>query len=59
MICCGFNPDKIRRIIREGMEGMKGCHVDLNLKDVQTVGGQPELLRDWVRIVREVTDEYC
>jgi len=59
MICCGFDPDKIRRIIREGMEGMKGCHVDLNLKDVQTVGGQPELLRDWVRIVREVTDEYC
>ena len=59
MICCGFDPDKIRRIIREGMEGMKGCHVDLNLKDVQTVGGQPELLRDWVRIVRQVTDEYC
>lgn len=59
MICCGFDPDKIRRIIRAGMEAMKGCHVDLNLKDVQTVGGRPEQLRDWVRIVREITDEYA
>lgn len=59
MICCGFYPDKIERIIREGMEAMKGCHVDLNLKDVQTVGRQPELLRDWVQIVRGVTDNYA
>jgi hypothetical protein len=58
MICCGFQPDKIKRIVRRAMEGMKGCHVDLNLKDVQTVGGQPELLRDWVQIVRGITDEY-
>ena len=58
MICCGFYPDKIRRIVREAMEGMKGCHVDINLKDVQTVGHQPDLLRDWVQIVRGITDEY-
>jgi len=58
MICCGFDPDKIKRIVREGMEGMKGCHVDLNLKDVQTVDHKPELLRDWVQIVRGITDEY-
>ncbi len=38
---------------------MRGCHVDINLKDVQTTGGQPELLRDWVRIVRDVTDAYA
>ena len=58
MICCGFYPEKIKRIVREAMEGMKGCHVDLNLKDVQTVGGRPELLRDWVQIVRGITDQY-
>ena len=58
MICCGFYPEKIQRIVREAMEAMRGCHVDINLKDVQTVGGQPELLREWVRLVREVTDEY-
>lgn len=59
MICCGYDPDKITRIVRDAMEAMKGCHVDINLKDVQTVGGQPELLRDWVRLVRSITDDYC
>jgi hypothetical protein len=59
MICCGFYPDKIRQIVREAMEAMKGCHVDINLKDVQTTGKQPELLRDWVQIVRGITDEYA
>ena len=58
MICCGFEPDHIRRVIRDGMEASKGCHVDITLKDVQTVGGKPELLKDWVRIVRDITDEY-
>lgn len=58
MICCGFDPDHIRKVIREGMEVSRGCHVDITLKDVQTVGGRPELLRDWVRIVRAITDEY-
>lgn len=59
MICCGFYPDKIKRLVREAMEAMKGCHVDVHLKDVQTVGKQPELLREWVRIVRAITDEYA
>jgi hypothetical protein len=58
MICCGFDPVKIRRVVRRAMDGMRGCHVDINLKDVQTVGGKPELLRDWVQIVRGITDEY-
>jgi len=58
MICCGFYPDRIRRIIREGMEAMRGCYVDINLKDVQTVDHKPELLRDWVQIVRGIADEY-
>lgn len=59
MICCGFDQDKVKRIVRDAMEAMKGCHVDVHLKDVQTVNHHPELLRDWVRIVREITDEYA
>ena len=59
MICCGFNPDHIRKVIREGMEASRGCHVDITLKDVQTVLHQPDLLRDWVRIVRGVTEAYA
>ncbi|MBP8954733.1 MAG: hypothetical protein KBI47_20255 [Armatimonadetes bacterium] len=58
MICCGWDPDGIRKVIREGMQASKGCHVDITLKDVQTVLHRPELLRDWVEIVRSITDEY-
>jgi len=58
MVCCGFDPDHVRKVIREGMEASKGCHVDITLKDVQTVEGEPERLIEWVRIVREIGDEY-
>lgn len=59
MICCGFDRGLIRKVIRDGMEAAKGCHVDITLKDVQTVQGRPENLREWVRIVRSITDEYA
>lgn len=58
MICCGFDPAHVRTVIRNGMDASRGCHVDITLKDVQTVGGKPELLRDWVKLVRDVTDAY-
>lgn len=59
MICCGFDPDHIRKVIRDGMEASKGCHVDITLKDVETVQYKPENLREWLRIVRDITDEYA
>jgi len=59
MMCCGFNRELIRRIIREGMEVSRGCHVDITLKDVQTIEHEPERLPEWVRIVRDITDEYA
>ncbi|MGQ9731720.1 MAG: hypothetical protein ACUVX8_10665 [Candidatus Zipacnadales bacterium] len=59
MICCGFDPDLVRRVVREAMEASKGCHVDITLKDVQTVQGKPENLREWVKVVRSISDEYA
>ena len=58
MICCGFYPDQIRGIVRHAMDVSRGCHVDISLKDIETVQNKPENLREWVRIVREITDEY-
>jgi len=58
MICCGYDPDHVRKVIRDGMEASKGCHVDITLKDVETFMGRPYDLHDWVKVVREVTDEY-
>lgn len=58
MICCGFDPDHIRKVIRTAMNDSRGCHVDITLKDIQTIEHQPERLREWVRIVREIADEF-
>ena len=58
MICCGFDRDLIRRIVKDAMEASKGCHVDITLKDVQTVQHHPENLREWVKIVRDISDDY-
>lgn len=59
MVCCGFDEDRIRRIIRAGMEAAKNCHVHIHLKDIETVEGNPERLSKWVRIVRSITDDYA
>jgi len=59
MICCGFDADQVRRIVKDAMDAAKGCHVDITLKDVQTVLGQPENLARWVEAVRSVSDEYA
>jgi len=53
-VSCGFDPDHIRRMTREALEITRGRHIDITLKDVETVEGQPERLREWVKIVREV-----
>ena len=58
MICCGFDPDLIRTVTRDAMEASKGCHVDITLKDVQTVEHNPYNLREWVKVVRSVSDGY-
>ncbi len=58
VMCCGFDREHIRKVIRDGMEASKGCYVDITLKDVQTIEHEPERLPEWVRIVREITDEY-
>jgi hypothetical protein len=34
-----------------------GCHVDITLKDVETVQGERQRLFDWMRVAREVIDE--
>ena len=59
MICCGFDPDHVRKVVRRAMEDSRGCHVDITLKDVQTVQNRPEDLREWVKVVRSVSDEYA
>ena len=59
MICCGFDPDLVRRLVRQAMEDFKGGIVDIALKEIETVLNQPENLREWVKVVRSVSDDYA
>ena len=58
-VCAGFDTDFVRRSIRQGLEASKGCHVDITLKDIETVENDPQRLIEWTRIVREVCEQYA
>jgi len=57
-VCVTFDPDRIRRQVTEAREVLAkyGCHYEINLKDVLTVQGDRERVREWVRIVRDVIE---
>ena len=58
MVCCGWDESRVRGIIRDGLEAARGCHVDITLKDAETVQSDPTRLTEWVRVVREVSEGY-
>ena len=56
MVCCGFDADNVRRILRRDLAACRGLAVEITLKDVHTVENQPERLAEWARIAREVAE---
>ncbi len=57
MVCYGYNEDRVRRIIGDGLTACKGCHPHIHLKDVETVEDDVTRLGRWVKLVREVADQ--
>ena len=57
MVGYGFDEDRIRTILKRDLEACRQCHVDITLKDVETVQGDPERIRSWMQVTREVIDE--
>lgn len=51
-VCSGFDAGQVRRSLDEGLAACAGCHVDIILKDIQTVQGEPSRLRDWARLAK-------
>lgn len=49
-----FSPERVRAILRQGLETTRGCPVEVIMKDTHTVNGQPERLHSWVKIAREL-----
>ena len=59
MVGYGFDPDRIRSILRRDLAACRACHVDITLKDVETVQGDPNRVRQWVALTRQVIDEVA
>jgi hypothetical protein len=59
MVCAGWDEARIRTIISQGMEIMRGQNVHIFLKDVETVQGEPDRLKRWAAIVRGIVEEYA
>jgi hypothetical protein len=57
MVSYGFDRDRISTVLKRDLTACKDCHVDITLKDVLTVGKDPERVRKWVAITREVIEE--
>jgi hypothetical protein len=56
-ICCGFDPEFIKTSLRKGLDDCAGCHADILLKDIQTVQGEPERLKNWARLAKNIAEE--
>jgi hypothetical protein len=57
MVSYGFDEDRIRRILTEDLTGCRNGHVDITLKDVETVQSDPNRVRSWVQLTRRIIEE--
>lgn len=54
MVSYGFDQARIRSILRRDLEACRNCHVDITLKDVETVEKDSARVKNWVALTREV-----
>jgi hypothetical protein len=57
MVSYGFDEARIRSVLTRDLEACKACHVDITLKDVETVEKDPERVKKWVEVTRDVIDK--
>jgi hypothetical protein len=55
MVSWGWSPARVREILTRDLAACCGCLVDITLKDVETIQGDPRRIPEWVKITREVT----
>lgn len=56
MVSYGCDAEYIRSKLTTDLQACKDCHVDITLKDVETVQADPDRVRRWVKLTREVID---
>ena len=57
MVSYGFDADQVRSILKRDLEACRDSHVDITLKDVETVERDPQRVKNWVAVTRSVIDE--
>lgn len=53
MASFSFDEDALRKIIRDGLEKLKGCQVEIHLHDLMTVCGDVSRIYRWAEIASE------
>ena len=54
-----WHPEEARRQLRAALDKMRGCCVEVIMKDISTVRYEPRRLCEWAKIAGEVTAEYA
>jgi len=53
-----FDEDAIREDLRQTLTIAKDCNLEIVMKDVHTLSGEPQRMARWVQITREVINEF-
>jgi hypothetical protein len=48
----------IRRDLEEGLRKLQGCHVQIVLRELQTLAGHPDRLHLWTQLAKELAAKY-
>lgn len=58
-VSCGFNPTQIKSDLTRNLQIFKanGCQPDITLKDIESVENDPNRVREWVKINRQIIEK--
>jgi hypothetical protein len=54
-----WNPKQARADLVERLEKCRGCAIEVIMKDVSTVRGEPQRVWEWSQIAKEVTEQFA
>ena len=54
-----WDPELVRRYLRESLAKLKGCRVEIILKDISTLRQDARRLWSWAQVASEVADEWA
>ncbi|HEY3398931.1 MAG TPA: hypothetical protein VGM19_14880 [Armatimonadota bacterium] len=54
-----WDPESVRRNLREVLEITRGCVVEVIMKDLHSCNYQPQRLTEWTRIAMELAEEFA